>query len=365
MKKSYYRKLLSMYSIVFFVLTVVFSGIYFINANRMEAKRTDEQNRVLFMDYVKAEEDKLAGLIRSSNKIAALNSTMSFAISTGTDYYRKMAELRDDLSMLGDGGAKTLCFVQKKNDRSCITNYQSTLMAVQLAEFGLGEVEYNRITSSFGKNDLHNYQFAYTDDGILYLTTKTINNSRVHIGVFTRYNTLKKYDDNTYASFYIAEEHISDTQLSAGEIAPDNGARSGLEVYKEADDEKIRMLAGDRQQIREMREGKNRYYYIDSKYNNNRYYLRTKAASFSVLDSIRDYLPFVLITTILGFSVILYISKRLYAPIEELVTILLNMEGHEAEQKSVGNDIEYLARQVSQLRSENQDLARTLKESQS
>lgn len=360
MKKSYYKKLLFLYSAVFFVLTVVFSGIYFVNTNRLETERINEQNQVLFMDYVKTEEEKLAALIRNSNKIAAWNSTMSYAISNGTDYYRKMIDLRDDLAMLGGNGTKTLYFVQKKNDKNCVTNYQSTLMAVQLTEFEITEAQYGLLIAAFGRNDLQNYQFIYTEKGILYLTTKTINNNRVHIGVFTIYDQLKKYDESTYASFCMTD----------GITSPDFNSTVDLRTRKtkegegkSAGEEMIEGLEGDTQTIGTWEEGGSYYYYIDSKYSNSRYYFCTENLSLTVFSSMIEYLPFVLITTVLGFSVILYISKKLYAPIEDLVNIMLDMEDQGAEKKAVGSDIEYLARQVSQIRYENQDLTRTLKES--
>lgn len=360
MKKSYYKKLLFMYSAVFFVLTLLFSGIYFVNANHLESERINEQNRVLFQAYVRAEEEKLAGMIRNSNKIASLDSTMSYAISNGTNYYRKMADLRDDLSMLGGVGTKTSYFVQKKNDNNCVTNYQSTPISILLDEFGISKTEYDKIISEFGKNDLKNYQFIYANHGILYLTTKTINNNRVQIGVFTIYDQVRKYDEHSYASFCVTKTGGGRLRSPVCDVTD---LRTSYSV-ETGEGEWIKELAGDSQTVGEFKEGNDHYYYIDSQYNYNRYYLKTIDRSPTAADSVMNYAPFVLITTVLGFAVILFISKRLYAPIENLVNILIDMEDQDIETAIPGNDIEYLAKKVSKIRHDNKDLTKTLMESQ-
>jgi AraC-like DNA-binding protein len=66
-------------------------------------------------------------------------------------------------------------------------------------------------------------------------------------------------------------------------------------------------------------------------------------------------------TFILSLFSIYLLSKKIYKPIGELVDTLIDVkdEGNSSEAK---NEIEYLAKQVSRIRYENQDLAQTVRE---
>ena len=350
MKRIYFKKILIMYSALLFVLTIIFSSVFFMNVNKNEKVRLKEQNLTLLTDYISSQENNYAGLIKSCDKVSNLNTVATYAISSGSDYYRRMSLLMDDLAKMSGAGQKTIYMVQKQNDDTCVTNIQSASIKDQLFLMDVDEKIYNQTVSSFQKSDLQNFKFIFTDMGTLYMTSKTFGNSRVIVAAFTFWDSIvKPYSEGTYASFIIDDPEIIDLRTE----------KNMTEDY-----ETLKSAEINRTEIVENNGGQYTYFYRHSKYMNLMYFLKTDATALNAFSAVMDFLPFIVITFALSFIAILYISKKMYAPIDKLVSIFTDMQDSENSDEAMGSDIEYLAKQVSRIRYENQDLTKAIEENQ-
>lgn len=347
MKRVYYRKLMMMYSGVYLIFTMFFFSIFFAALRQSEEEKQTQQNKVLLMEYVKVQEEKTALLISTAEKISGNNSLASYALSGGNGYYQQMLLLKNELRNLSDDTRPQL-MIHKYGDDTCISSMQSTKVLLQLQKFGITQEEYDKILTSFSKSDLKNKKLVMTDNGILYIITNTFGDTRMVLSSFEdNWETLRDYGEGSIASFVFLDKEIEDLRSNATE--------SGMR-------EILLPLALEKGTITVQRISGELYFITPSAYGNTAYYLKASPGGPNVLQASISFLPFMIATLILSLLSVLILSKKLYKPIGELVDTLVDEKDEEIS-CNVKNEIEYLAKQVSRIRYENQDLSQIVRDS--
>lgn len=348
MKRIYFKKLLLMYTAVLFILTMAFFSIFFILLERSEQEKLFQQHEVLLQDFVTQQEDEFVRLKSNAAKISSFDSLAAFALSSGVDYYAKMAQLKTDLQKYSDSARPTF-MVHKYGDSTVIGNTQSIDLELQLKDFGLTTQDYNNVLLSFVSSDLHNHVFLLTDNGVLYVTTRTVAGTRMVITAFSpAWTTDKDYGSGTIASYLVAADGILDFRSEKAQT-PDFASSLPEEIA-------AREITYARIQ------GRDYLFYPSSYADGILYFLQSSPSAPLALTALASYLPYALFAFLISFGVVLYFSKKLYQPIDELVNTFMDMHGQEEEWKGK-NEFDYLVTQVARIRTENVDLTNAMQNS--
>lgn len=324
-------------AILFVVTTLVFSVFSFVLVEKQRERELD-QYRVLLKDYVMQQETECERLKRTAEKISSFDSVASFALSQGTDYYKKMSNLREDLKKYSDS-TKPIAFIHKYSDDTVISNTQSNVLGLQLKELGITEEQYAKILAQFSESDLQNARFVVTDEGILYLTTKTINRDRLVIVTFNRtWESKKEYQAEVTASFLTVGNGVLDYRT---DLVRDSFAIS----IEKADD------------IHPIQSGDWGYLSVASSQAYDAvYYLRFPLKGFDAVFTVLTYLPFTVAAFMAALLITWLISKKMYRPINHLVDSFKNMQNEDNEW-SGGDELDYIAFQVEKIKTKNTDLS--------
>lgn len=345
MKRIYFKKLLLMYTAVLFILTMAFFSIFFVLLERSEREKLAQQHEVLLQDYVTQQEDAFFRLKSNAEKISSFDTLAAFALSTGTDYYAKMTQFKTDLQKYSDSARPTF-MVHKYGDSTVISNTQTTKMEYQLKDFGLTMEQYNSVLLTFVPSDLYNHVFLLTDEGVLYVTTRTVAGTRMIITTFSpTWDTQKDYGNGISASYFVAGDGIVDFRTESVSAALPEDAVPAEIPSREITDFTI--------------QGVNYLFYPSSYAGDVVYYLRAEPGMPLAFTALLSYLPYALLAFLISFGVVLYFSKMLYQPIDELVNTFMEMHDQEDEWQGK-NEFDYLVTQVARIRTENVDLTNAM-----
>lgn len=356
MKKTYYNRILLMYSSVLFCLLIVFVGIYFYQRSAASQDKIEEQDRILFSEYIKQEEGILGNLVTQAHAIRNMDSLASYALSSKENYYSKMTELHNDLSKPG-WGQTPIYMIHKINDTRALTTLSSTPVVSQLKIYGIDEDTYWEMLHSLSKSDRENSRFIFSERGILYLTTKTFVNNCMVVTTFCPYadgSTIQ--EDRISSGFFVQDSQAIDFRDPLAESLPDTVLLEGLD--------------GNYETISSGYSGDCFLMYRRSQYLDMVYYFQREDASFGLLDEAIRLVPLLLMIFIFSFLLIRHLSKKLYAPIDHLVDLFLDMDpdakayDSDKEDSRASSEIDYLANQVSKIRSENRTLSQRILEIQ-
>lgn len=358
MKKAYYNRILLMYSSVLFCLLIVLVGSYFYQRSSASRKMIEDQDRIMFSEYIKQEESILETLVTQAHIIRNMDSLASYALSSKENYYSKMAELHNEFSKLGWGQNPTY-MIHKINDTLALTTLSSTPVASQLKTYGIDNDTYWDVLHSLSKSDRENGRFMFSDRGVLYITTKTFVNNRIVVTTFCPYaDSSAIQEDKISSGFFVQDSQAIDFREPSAAIQQDETLLDGLSGNYEA----ISFgYSGDRFLM-----------YRRSQYLDMVYYFQRDGAGFGLLDETLRLVPLLLAIFVFSFLLIRHLSKKLYAPIDHLVDLFLDMDPDAQvyrsdkphENNGASSEIEYLANQVSKIRSENRVLSQRILEIQ-
>lgn len=354
MKKTYYKKILLLYSLVLFCLLLGLFTVYFYQIQQAERNRVDAQDRVLFQEYVGRQEGVFEDLVSQASFIQNLDSLAAFALSSQDGYYSKMTELYNDLSKFSRSSNSNY-MVHKLNDDRVLTSTHSSALGTQLEEYGIGSAVYENVLQSFSKSDRENSRFFFTDLGILYLTTRTYVNNRMVIACFAPVESGFALDEESLTSGFLLEDSSAIDERTQAEEVPEALEAGPLEV-----------TGGE---VHSVRSGSSSVLYGGSQYLDLVYYLDRTDSGLNVLEEVLRLIPMLLLLFGVSFLLIRYLSKKMYAPIDQLVNLFLEIEpdigkDDETSHAVFHNEVEYLANQVSKIRWQNSDLTEKLSEMQ-
>lgn len=344
--RLHFKKLMLIYSVSLFVLTVLFSSLFFVNLNRSERERARQQQQVLLADFSKQREATIERLITSTGRAAGDETLATFAVSSGSEYYQQMVRLRANLYRLG-GFDRASLMVHKQGDETCVTGEHSGFLADELAVYGLDPVVYQRVIDGFSRSDLKNRRLVITEKGMLYITSRTFSRTRMLLCAFEAVDpAIVPYGDEGYAGLLVLAGDVMDLRQS---LPP---AEDAAMLTRPAD----ASIPGVSQDA-----STDGYLFQDSDHGSILYYYRSLTAPAGALPILLGFLPIILATFVLSFLLVAWLSKRLYRPIDRLIGALSDMQD-DTITGAPGRDIEALAAQVTRIRSENHDLIRAVSE---
>lgn len=356
MKRMYFYKILILYSLITFVLTVGFFLIYYRELQSEYIETFREQNDSFFSGYVEEREEMAATLVDMTSYIKLAETLGSFASSGSSDYYPKLTALFQELSSVRSGNRSWQCdyIVHKLKDETCVTNTSTSSLPFTLDRFELSEAQYNQVLSGFSINDLDNASFIITDHRLIFTSTKSFGNNQVVITVALKLQDAgyEEYGEYSFADFFVSD--VSDTNIV--------DFRTEKELPGERNLDEIQKLMLPDENIVE-RDGWN-YQFKESKLTNITYFLADYMPGMNGMagTELGHITLIFLLMFFLAFVAIVFVSKQLYKPIGRLVETFAGRGDAEGQASVTGDEMEYVYQQVSDIRGQNQDLVNMMKE---
>lgn len=356
LKKVYYNKILITYSLIIFILTLLFFSFHTVTLQSKHIEKVEEQNSALFSTYIDEQEELLTMLVDMSGYIKLVDSLGSFAFSSRKNYYSQLTALFEEVSRINSGSRSWQCdyVIHKLNDDTCVTNVSTGPLRYSLKNLGISEEEYKKIVSAFTLSDLNNRHFVFTDNRIIYISTKSFGNNQIVIAVSINNPdaAYKQYGDSSFAGVWFKDEHVTDLRTNSTLL---NGMPS----------DNMHTEIGDGEQNFE----KNGWHYslAESDIIDSTYYFADYRIPFdrSLVGELIKVIPFLLVGFALSFAAIILVSRRLYSPIDRLLNTFMEMGADDSPTNESKNEIDYLLRQVSKIRHKNQDLVSMIEENES
>jgi YesN/AraC family two-component response regulator len=345
-KKVYFRKLLLGYSGILFVFITIFFAFFCVIQSRNLHTRQLQQDKVLLEDFSVQQDNISNQLINNVSRVVNYNSIITFALSSGSEYFYRMTELQNDLRKYCDG-TDAMVVVHKYGDDTCVSNVYSSSIKSQLDEFGMDEADYETLVKSLAEQNLRNRRFVVTDKGLLYVFVTYYADRRMVLMSFSReWEAERDYGNGTVASCIPLDDYILDLR----KIRPSEEEKNHFASLDFTRSGMAQTLFDGKSYLAAKSEGDDIIYCLNS----------PKLAQ-NYLISCLAYLPFLFVLFVAAFLLILIFSRKLYEPIDSLVGTLMEMRDSQTGETEK-NDIDYLVNGLSKIKFENQDLERMMQE---
>ncbi|MCI8622903.1 MAG: helix-turn-helix domain-containing protein [Provencibacterium sp.] len=354
MKRSFFNRVLLTYSfIVCLLILACFSGfllyIQYDTKERLEAY-SDES----FSAYAMSCDNAFKSMQLMAQKIKSLRTLDQFAFSSHTTYYPQMTALFQDLqefaslaNNVSSSGSYTFV-AHKSGDDTAVSSLSSLSLSSLLDQLKLSPAFYRSVIDSLHSS--RNDRFILTDEKIIYLTQKDYVGSRMIVGVYADRPALNLYpiDPDMHIEFQVEDDKMIDlrTGLPSPLSFPEEGTGRALQESR-IEGVSYRWMRSSRLDLT--------YYY----------YLTEPPVAIQTASLLLRMGILVVAVCLLAFGMIALFSVRLYRPIERLIDTFLSFEVNDNPSKDFQNEMDYIAQNVVEIRSRNQELVAKLEENAS
>ncbi len=353
MKNSFLARILITYVIIVFSLIfIIFIGYYIYIQNEAQ-KRIEESDSASFLTYVGNCEELFETINYIAGAVRTINSLDRFAYSSKEDYYVRLTELYNDMSMLNQRLAERQCkvVVHKINDSTAVSSLSTITIPALVSEFGISPATYKDIISGLSDTPLYGGHYVFTDRSIIYITSKSyVDNKMIILVIIDAARiVMKTPDEDMTVSFTPEGRSVTDLRTKA----------SNIPVKLESD---ASMTSGT---LYTKKQDNLTYKWVKSRFLSLNYFYFTNSSMINkkMIVTMANMLFILLGVCVLAFVVILFFSIRLYKPIERLINTFMSFDVNGKLSKSSINDIDYIAQQVCNIRSSNQELVKKVEDS--
>lgn len=332
---------------------LLFSGVM-LQTQLSSISRERELQLENFSGSVELYEKEFSNLFNMAQSIRSLPSFDRFALCRAQDYYNCLTNLFNELSRFSRivTGENYNLLVHRVNDQTVITNSGTRGLSFVLDELNISQDVYDEVIQRAISENLYPENYILSDDMLLYVSVADYVDTRMIIALYTPISKLDAFSSSSQSPVELIVDDPKFTDLRS-ERAPGLTAESFG-----ADD----ILVG----IPTLQKAGGTTYALQSSSYVNLYYaapIRTFTVSDGFVFVLKIAAGFVAIF-LLSYGIVRVFSIRLYRPIERLMETFLEFS---TENDSARNEseIDFMARQVAQIRGRNQELTRKLEASRS
>ncbi|HBM79503.1 MAG TPA: hypothetical protein DD426_01470 [Clostridiaceae bacterium] len=350
MKYNFFRKILITYNIIIFtIISIIFIG-YYIKIQSNTQQRINKSNSINFLAYVDDCEELFNNINYTAEAVKATKSIDMFMYSSSNDYYIKMTQLFNDLSVLSQNmhERQFTIVVHKINDNTAVSNVSTTTVDAVLNELNIDPDTYRNIVSKLPENSLDMGHYIFTDNYVIYVTSKRYIDNKMIIMLILDAQKFKmsNFSENMAVSFTLSGSDSTDLRTNI------------LKPAIAFDTANAKMQEG----LYNKKYGSVTYKWINSRFLNLDYFYYTdnSIADKNMVITILDMFFALLGTCALAFVLILYGSIRLYKPIRKLIDAFKFLNINENQFQISNNEIDYIAEQVHNTKNLNQELTKKI-----
>lgn len=302
-----------------------------------------------FSQSVDRWEKEFSSIFNVAQSIRSLPSFDRFALCQPTDYYNCLSELFRDLSRFNRivTDERYSLMVHRLGDDTVITNSGTRGRDYVLTEMGLDPETYEQITKKALEQSLYPENYIFTDEILLYIYIVDYVDEQIVISLYTPMEKLEAYapDENRPLYLMVDDDKITDSRSES--FLPDGVTEidfDGIKIHEPG--------------IYEI--GGRDYVFTSSAYVNLYYGMQLPVLEWAdvLVFMLQIGLGFFVISAV-SYTIVRTVSTRLYRPIERLVDTLMEFSS-ENESPENENEIDFMARQVAQIRSRNRELSKKL-----
>lgn len=340
-KKSYLNKIILTYaSLIYCIILLLLSGAVIM----IQLKNHNiflEQECTIFHRRIKDYESVYADMFNVSNDIKKMNSIDQYALASERNYYERMADVQKEIRQYSQQYQRNGygIAIHLLEDSKMITELATLDLHYHLPQIHLDPEKYNDLLTEL-IHENRKYLLLFTDEQIVYLTNKNYLNQDVIIVINCPISRLVTKETPSY-DFHITirDDNVKDLRtIQDNQFQPDtSGIYTDDQITQSRIDNKLCLQT--------------RSHYYDIIYSS-----LSTTPIYSSLNSTFLYLVLILILVFVTvFQVIVKISKRIYRPINELISTVSEEEPF-VNPDSASNEMDFLLGRVKNIQSQNQEL---------
>ena len=347
--KPFFKKIILTYSCIVGFLLMLLVSFVMLRTKLSESQRLRNLQVKNFTNNMEQWEKEFSNLFNMAQSIRILPSFDRFALCHSDDYFIELTNLYTEFNRFNRiiTSANYSVFVHKLNDNTVITNNGTRQLEMVLRDLNLSPGSYEEIIKKATSERLYQESYFISDHTLLYVYVVDYIDTQMIISIHIPMSKISEGSSLTEPEFELVindPKFIDLREEKSPKLKPSDLNSMQIQIHKPI----IQKIDGKE------------YALAASSYINLYYImpLHMGILEEGITFILQIAFAFIVICGI-SYTIIRFFSVKLYQPIEKLINSILEFSTVNESTKNE-NEIEFMMRQVTRIRENNQELAQRL-----